>query len=150
MARRFYRVSKQTVWGGTGHDSVCTRQSPGAPKPQTSPKPRSARQTFEGQPRSTRRGVSSFPREPSADEATAVVETRAVDKWLPCLNLLDYEWDKDSDSDDISVSGEDPRRLLMTPRRQRVRKFKPWGKKLRSQKLNAWPVPIFGYPMAIY
>lgn len=83
---------------------------PGRTQAAAHPKPRSARQTFEGQPRSTRRGVSSFPREPSGEEATAAtaaVETRAVDKWLPCLKLLDNEWDKDSDSDDISVSGGD-------------------------------------------
>lgn len=33
------------------------------------------------------------------------METRAVDKWLPCIKQLDYEWDKDSDSVDISFSG---------------------------------------------
>lgn len=71
--------------------TVCTRPSPGAPKPQ-----RTLSQGLRGKPsRDSRgpraRGVSSFPREPSGNEATAAVETRAVDKWLPCLNLLDYE-----------------------------------------------------------
>lgn len=80
---------------------------PGRTQAAANPRPRAARQTFEGQPRSTRRGVSSFPREPSGDEATAAVETRAVDKWLPRLKLLDYEWDKDTDSDVISFSGGD-------------------------------------------
>lgn len=76
--------------------------------PSRTPKPMSAaRYTFEGQPRSTRRGVFSFQCGPSGNEATAAVETRAVDKWLPCINLLDYEWDKDSDSVDMSVSGWD-------------------------------------------
>lgn len=92
--------------GSTGHDSMYPAK-PGRTQAAAHPKPRSARQTFEGQPRSTRRGVCSFPREPPGDEATAAVETRAVDKWLPCLNLLECEWDKDSDSDDISISGGD-------------------------------------------
>lgn len=92
--------------GVQGTDSMYPAK-PGRTQAAAHPKPRPARQTFEGQPRSTRRGVSSFPREPSGDEATAAVETRAVDKWLPCLKLLDNEWDKDSDSDDISVSGGD-------------------------------------------
>lgn len=108
MMRRF-RVSKQTVWGSPRKYGARQYVPGKARRNQAAahPKPRSARQTFEGQPRPTRRGVYSFPREPSGDEATAAVETRAVDKWLPCLNLLDCEWDKDSDSDDISISGGD-------------------------------------------
>lgn len=108
MSRRF-RVWKQTVWGSSRKYGARQHVPGKARRTQAAahPKPRSARQTFEGQPRSTRRGVCSFPREPPGDEATAAVETRAVDKWLPCLNLLECEWDKDSDSDDISISGGD-------------------------------------------
>lgn len=65
------------------------------------------------------------------------------------LKILDYEWDKVSDSVNIPVYG------VRQPHRPSVRwwpqapKNKPRGKNLRMQKLNAWPAPIVDYPMVI-